>query len=186
MQLRTIIIENEDLAVSNLIERTVGNMLKRILSGVLVVAFTLPMLIFSSTGILNMLVGLISAFCLYEALAATKYVESKHIMVFSLLLAITIPFVTDLSWRGIILWLALYTFVMFILVILNFKTFKFEHMCVVFMLSFVIPYFFTNIVFLRRFACGGYYICLVFIGAWFSDTFALASGMLFGKHKLCQ
>lgn len=158
---------------------------KRILSGALIVAFTLPMLVFSSTGIMNTLVALISAVCLYEALIVTKYVEAKHIMVFSLLLAVTVPFMTDLSRRGIVIWMALYAFVMFILIIVNFPKFKFQHICVVFMLSLVIPYFFSNIVFLRRFDGGGYYICLVFIGAWFSDTAALLFGMLFGRHKLC-
>ncbi len=115
---------------------------KRILSGALVVAFTLPMLVFSSTGILNTLVALISAVCLYEALVVTGYVEAKHIMVFSLLLAVTVPFVTDLSHRGIVIWMAIYAFVMFVLVIVNFPKFKLQHICVVFMLSLVIRYFF--------------------------------------------
>lgn len=159
--------------------------MKRVLSAVVIVVLIVPMLIFSQTKLLNMLVAAISVISLYEALIATKYVESKQLMAFSLLIAVIVPFLESSSYHMIVLLIFLFVFVMFLLTILNTKVFQLEHMSVAFMLSMMIPYFFSGIIEVRNATNGQYYIFLIFIASWFTDTGAYLIGKLFGKHKLC-
>lgn len=48
-----------------------------------------------------------------------------------------------------------------------------------------IPYFLTNILYIREMEYGRFYIWLVFIGAFLTDSCAYFSGVFLGRHKLC-
>ncbi len=48
-----------------------------------------------------------------------------------------------------------------------------------------IPYFLSHIVYVRTMDLGRFYIWLIFIGAFLTDTCAYFIGCRFGKHKLC-
>ena len=158
--------------------------MKRVVSAIGVVLFTLLMLLFSKSPVLNILVSLVSALCLWEALVTSKYIESRLITALSLLVAVSVPFLTELPYKYLLLILLIYGFALFVTLIINYGKLKLEHICVVFMLSIVIPFFFSNIVMLRSEKGGEFYIYLIFIAAWFTDTCALWAGSLFGKHKL--
>lgn len=160
--------------------------MKRVLSAIIILVLTIPMLVFSQTILLNLIVALISAASLYEALIVTKYVENRQFIVCSLTMAVVVPFLGMSSARTIALLLFVFIVAMFVMIIVNIKTVHIEHISVIFMLSVIIPYFFSNIVAVRRSEpFGAYYIYLIFIAAWFTDTGAYLIGKLFGRHKLC-
>ncbi|MGE5629403.1 MAG: phosphatidate cytidylyltransferase [Solirubrobacterales bacterium] len=53
-------------------------------------------------------------------------------------------------------------------------------------LSFLyIPIFFSFIVLVENMEYGNYFVWLIFISAWMSDTSAYYAGKFFGRHKLC-
>ncbi|MBC8535647.1 phosphatidate cytidylyltransferase [Feifania hominis] len=159
-------------------------MIVRIISGIGVVVVVVGVLLFSNTIVLNIAVAALSVACVYEALIATKYVESHALMFASLGIAALTPFVMGFSKSTVMLLMFVYVVIMFLLVFKNFETFKLEHIGVVFLISVIIPYFFGNIIFLNHMDHGIYYLYLIFIGSWCSDSIALCAGKLFGRHKL--
>ncbi len=160
-------------------------MLKRVISAVFIVLFTILMLWFSNSPVLYFIVALASVLCLWEALFATKYIESRTITTISLIVAASVPFLTALpAAKYIFLIFIVYGFTLFITMVINFGKLHFEHICVVFMLSIVIPFFFSTITMMKPIENGNWYIAFIFVVAYCTDTLALFSGMFFGKHKL--
>ncbi|MEG0770924.1 MAG: phosphatidate cytidylyltransferase [Clostridia bacterium] len=172
--------------------------IKRILSGGIILVFSIIILGFSEVPfLLNITIGVLSAMAVYEALVTTKYIESKAMMFISLFLAFIMPVVPELInvlkidgfTIGRVTTFGIFAFAMvvFIFMIIFYGKFSFEHIAVVFLLTVIISFFFTTLIYVRMIPLYGlYYIYFVFIGAWGSDTFCYGCGRFFGKHKLVE
>lgn len=162
-------------------------MLTRIISGVVLIIILVLITLFSHLPfVLNAFVSAISAMAIYEVLVVTKYVEGKWLKVFSLTLAILIPFasytprITD---NDFILAFFVVAVILFVTLILFHKTFSFEHICVIFCMSLIIPILFSTLITVRKLPNGIFAFLFVFIATWGSDCGGYLFGRLFGTSK---
>ena len=174
----------------------IKNLLTRFYTSIIILA--LFMLIFFSSFypvIFEVLIGIISAVCIYEAINATGFEEKKRYMIPSMIYGLLIPltysikelfFKTKSAYYAIIIITFVYLILSFVLLMVKFDGFKFSNATSVMFTSVVISCFLTNIIFIRRFnEHGFFYMILVIVcGAWVTDIFAYLTGMLIGKHKL--
>lgn len=136
---------------------------------------------------MSFVVALLSAAALYEMLIATKYIESRTLIVISLLFAFVVPFThytpeklrTSFS-AGVFL----FAMVLFVSMLIWYKKFSLEHLSVIFLLSLIVPMFFSTIIYARELPMGLYNIILIFLLPWATDCGGYIFGMLFGRHKL--
>lgn len=146
--------------------------------------------------VLNLFVALLSAAALYEVLIVTKYVESRALIVLSMVFAFVIPFVSNISRfairfgiiftlsNALIVMIFIYSLVLFITLLSSYKTYSIEHLSVVFLMSVIIPCFFTTITFAHRLTGGRWNIVLIILCAWAADCGGYIFGRMFGRHKL--
>lgn len=158
---------------------------QRVASGAILVLLLFPLLWLSKIPfVLPAAVAALSAGAVYEVLLATKYVETKGIMVISLAFAVIIPFIQNISIQSFIAALFFLTIMLFIILMINDKNYSFEHISVVYLVSLMIPFFFTTLIYLRNMEFGDLFIYMVFIGAFMSDVGGYFVGRFFGKTKL--
>ena len=162
--------------------------MKRVLSAVVILAVMVLVIAFSHVPfVLNVFVALISAAALYEAMVVTKYIESKFLIVISMTFAVCIPFVhmlPELLHSAVTFSIFVYTVVVFAALLIFYKVFSFERLAVIFLLSLMIPLFFTTMVYTRSLPYGLYNLILIFIVSWLTDTGGYIFGKLFGRHKM--
>lgn len=158
---------------------------QRVATGVVLVLLLIPLLLLSEKPfVLPLAVAIISAFAVYEVLLATKYVETKGIMIISLAFAAIIPFIQSINIVSFITALFLLTILLFLMLMKNGNIYSFEHISVVYLVSLMIPFFFSTLIYIRKMDLGNIYIYLVFIGAFMSDVGGYFVGRFFGKTKL--
>lgn len=163
--------------------------MKRVLSGVVLVAVMLGVFSFSHVPfVLNVFVALISACALYEAMVVTKYIESKFLIVISMLFAFGIPFIhllPEFLHSAVTFSIFVFTVIVFATFLIFYKVFSFERLAVIFLLSLIIPLFYTTLVYSRALPYGLYNLIFIFIVSWLTDTGGFLFGKLFGRHKMC-
>ncbi len=74
---------------------------------------------------------------------------------------------------------------LFFIMLRQHKDVKITDVSLVIFSTIYIPYFLSNILKISLLDNGHFYIWLVFIGAFLTDSFAYFIGIFFGKHKLC-
>lgn len=162
-------------------------MLKRVISGACIALVMIVIFIFSGYPfVTNAFVSLISAMAIYEILVVTKYVEGRWLQVFSIILSILIPFgqyFPHIIDNYFILGFFLIVIILFMTMILYHNTFSFEHICVIFCMSLIIPVLFSTVVLIRGMSEGLYLMIFVFLASWGSDSGGYIFGMLFGTAK---
>jgi phosphatidate cytidylyltransferase len=135
----------------------------------------------------------VTLIAVFEVFVATKYLKSRGLVVICFIFAAFIPFF-DISRIRIIseAFSFIFILVLFIFLLFNFKTLKFEQIGTVFMLTLLLSFSFSCLVFIRDiYTRPGdlqnlalFYIFLVFLGAWVTDAGAYFIGYFFGKTKL--
>lgn len=160
----------------------------RVLSAIVLVLLLILTFCFSGVAfVLSFVISLLSAAALYEILVATKYIESRSLIVISLLFALVVPFThytpeklrTSFS-AGVFL----FAMVLFVSLLIWYKKFSLEHLSVIFLLSLIVPMFFSTIIYARELPRGLYNIMLIFLIPWATDVGGYVFGRLFGRHKL--
>lgn len=171
-------------------------MKQRVITASILVLLAAPILIWSDTIVLNIAVALISAAGIYELLAATKYIQNHTLTVFSIVYSAAIPFLFLLPGDMRIGVFIGFTFVfvvsLFMLLIFKNKKYRLEHISVAFLMANIIPLFLSSLIVLRRMPetmvvdarMGFVFMLLPIVCVIITDTFALFTGMLLGKHKL--
>lgn len=138
----------------------------RVLSSIVLVLLLILTFIFSGVNfVLSIVISLLSAGALYEVLAATKYIESKTLIVISLLFAVIVPFMhytPEMLRTSFSSGVFLFAMVLFVSLLLLYKKFSLEHLSVVFLLSLIVPMFFSTIIYSRELPMGQYNFILVF------------------------
>ncbi len=162
--------------------------MKRVISGAVLVLIMFTVIACSHIPfVLNIFVALISVCALYEAMVVTKYIESKFLIIISMLFALSIPFlhmIPSLLTSAVTLSIFVFTVIVFVTFLMFYKVFSLERLSVIFLLSLMIPLFFTTLVYARMLPYGLYNIIFIFIVSWLTDTGGYIFGKLFGRHKM--
>lgn len=163
-------------------------MKSRVISALILSALLVTVIAFSDIKIIfNIFIAAISAAALYEVLIVTKYIESKSLIVISLVFAVCIPFIhfmPQLTRGAFILGIFSYAMILFVTLLISYRIFSLEHLSVVFLMSTIIPLFFSTLLYSRELEFGLYNILFIFLCSWGTDTGGYIFGKLFGRHKL--
>lgn len=164
-------------------------MKERIVSACVITVLFMGLAVFSyNKWVLCVFLALISAISLGEVLFTTKYIESKFLMLISILFAVSIPvsitLFPDFKSTTAITAIFVFALILFLSLIIAHKTFKLEHLSVVFIMSIIIPFFLSTIIYMRRMEFGIYYLIAVFMASWGTDTGGYVFGKMFGRNKM--
>ncbi len=166
----------------------------RIITAVVAICILIPVLIFSYTPALPIMLALCSFIAIWEMMNCIGLKKAYALQVPLYIAAVGFPFLlryaTDAGEVRRVALVSCLVLALYFFAVLTFShgKYKLADIAVAFMTSFYIIAGFNAIQFLHDYQLGGRYVYLaVFIGAWVTDTFAYFCGMLFGrggKHKL--
>lgn len=165
-------------------------MAQRVITGIILIAVFIPLLIFSHTPIFTVVVSLLSLVGVYEMLRCLKVHKKCGILIPSLSLAILTPACARLidGTKAFAPWAiaAVVLFIFWLNAYCVISKGKIEYSrCASAMMSVIyITVGFSSLILLRDSIDGNFVFLLVFIGAWITDTMAYFTGYLFGRHKL--
>jgi phosphatidate cytidylyltransferase len=171
-------------------------MKQRLLSAAIGIPIAAVVLLLYNTIVLNLAMDVVILMSVYEIFIATKYIKNSGLIVVSMVFAAFVPFF-NYNTRHIHnlnqIFCFLFMFVLFIFLLKNHKTMGFEQIGTTFMLTLLLSFSFSSVVFIRDFInytnsgireLALFYILIVFIAAWGTDAGAYFIGRVWGKHKL--
>ena len=162
-------------------------MKQRIITAAVGLALLLIVLLFFNTLIFNAAVSLLACMAALEILVSAKYASHKLLTAACLLFVAAVPFFRmpgfNLFGRITVL---VYLVILFLFLLAEHETLRFEQIGVIFTTSILIPFSFSTLLYIRdQFSRDGlFFVMLVFAGAWFADAGGYFIGRFFGKHKL--
>jgi phosphatidate cytidylyltransferase len=168
-------------------------MKQRLISAAVGLPLAAVVIFFYDTILLNIAMAAVTFAAVYEIFVATKYLNSRGLILISFIFAAYVPFSRIAKLRVLSLCFCFgFIFALFIFLLFNHRTMRFEQIGTVFMITLLLSFSFSCIVFtrdyfkMREFAprLGMFYIILIFLGAWITDAGAYFMGRLFGRHKL--
>ena len=178
-------------------------MAKRIISGLLLTAFAILMIVLRYTILLPFVLAAFSVIATIELNNATK-LQNKPVMVLSVIASALVPFYYEYSdlLSGVPFNLnakyliCLYILALFIFMLFEYEKTKFSHIATVIISSLAVPFAISRFMYFRDidefFPNAGYteshgifFILFAAFGAWMTDVFAFFAGSFLGKHKLC-
>ena len=127
-----------------------NQMLKRVITGCVGAVILIIVFFVSNTLVLNFAMALVSILSLYEMFVITKYIKHIELMVLSFVFAAAVPFLASTTTKVLMFLIFLLVFALFSMLVLNQNRYKLEQIGTIFLLSIIIPFFFSNIVFVRR------------------------------------
>lgn len=167
-------------------------MRQRLISAAIGIPLAIVVLFFYQTPLLNIAIALVTLLAVYEILVATKYLKNWGLAAICFAYAIYVPFAHMFHvhyLEATCSFLFLLTLLIFLL--FTHRTVRLEQIGTSFMLTLLLTYSFSCIVFLRDIYAqsgplelGCFYIVLVFLGAWIADAGAYFIGRLLGRHPL--
>lgn len=167
-------------------------MRQRLLSAAIGIPIAIIVLFFYQTVLLNAAIALVTLTAVYEVLVATKYLNNRGLALICFFYAAYVPFAHTFH----VYYLGqtfsfLFMLTLLIFLLFTHRTVRLEQIGTAFMLTLLLTFAFSCIVFLRDIyiksgpvELGCYYIVLVFLGAWITDAGAYFIGRLLGRHKL--
>ncbi len=165
-------------------------MLQRVITGIILVAVFIPLLILSHTHIFTGVVSVLSFIGVFEILKCLGVHKKLVIAIPSLFISLSAPICTRLldNIYSFAPW-ALAAIIAFIILlnaycVISKGRIEYSKCASVLMSVIYITVGFLSLILLRDSKGGAYVFLLVFIGAWVTDTMAYFTGFLFGKHKL--
>ena len=169
------------------------NIKQRFISAAVGIPLAVVVLFFYNTVLLNIAIAVVTLIAVYEIFVATKYLSNKGLVAICFIFAAFIPFfnVTNAHITSEA-FCFVFILVLFIFLLFNHKTMRFEQIGTVFMLTLLLSFSFSCLVFIRDLYKGQakpdrlamFYLLLVFFGAWVTDAGAYFIGYFFGKTKL--
>lgn len=146
---------------------------------VIVLALLAPKSVITIVVMLASLVGL------YEYYRAVGLLEHKGLCIMGYLAAIVISMGAEYSASMSLVLVYLYIVALALIMMFGKSGVRLKHIGLLIFGLIYIPYFMSHIVYVRAMDYGKFYIWLVFIGAFLTDTCAYFIGCRFGRHKLC-
>lgn len=166
-------------------------MLTRILTAVCALVLLVPALIWGGLWAAVAIFAVISGFSIFEMLGCCGLRKNLWISIPSILVSMLCAFIPPIFSMRLfgeataILAIIVFALIYFMLVaVFAHKTVDIERVLMFFALAIYITAGFTALSLLRS-LYGLWAVAFVLCIAWFTDTFAYFSGMLFGKRKLC-
>ena len=167
-------------------------MKRRVLTGALIVAVALPIIIFSDCIIYPIALSLFCLAAIHELLKVIGVTNQYSICVPSYALAFAMPFFAFFAYREyrekyiFVLAAAMILFMLYLFVLMLFRKgfLPYKKVAEIYMIVSYVVISFTALSLLRYIEHGKFVFFLVFIAAWGCDTFAYLTGTLIGKHKL--
>lgn len=168
-------------------------MKQRILTALVILAVSVPILIFSQYVIYPIALALLALGGMYEMFRAIGVKEALLLTVPAYAIAFAMPIGAFFWMRhnevyGYLLLLGLVLFLyliyQFLVAVLAQGRLRFADVGMTFASTVYLVLSFTSLSLLRYLPKGEYLFGLVFIGAWICDVFAYFVGTFFGKHKL--
>lgn len=168
-------------------------MKQRLISAAVGVPLAIIVIFFYDTILLNIAMAAVTLIAVYEIFVATKYVNNRGLVCISFLFAAFVPFFHIARLRILSeAFCFAFIFVLFIFLLANHRTMRFEQIGTVFTITLLLAFSFSCMVFTRDLYgrnqltsnIGMFYIVLIFAGAWITDAGAYFVGIFFGKHKL--
>lgn len=121
----------------------------------------------------------------YEYHKAVGLAEQKPLCIMGYLACLLIPLGTWMDAGMVRTLIYLFVAVLFGVYLIRHTTIDWSHLALLVMGLVYIPYFLSHIIAIRELELGRFYIWLVFIGAFMTDTCAYFVGCGIGKTKLC-
>ena len=162
-------------------------MKNRVLSGVVLVALMLAIVIFNHSFplALNIVLALVSLFSITELISAIGMTKKYFLAIPSVFFAAGLPLVElELLQEGLYY---VYTVVLFASLIRYHKEATFREVGIIYSMTLLIPTALMTLLELRKLGGnhGMFYVMMAIFSAWIADVGGFFAGSLFGKHKLC-
>ena len=159
----------------------------RVITAVVAIGLFVPVLFFLPTICLTLVCGVLMAVGAWELLYATKSCPKHPFLYLSCIAAFFVPLTA--SQPGGQLWpfltvAALYMMAAFTCAVFDHKTIQYDMVGKGFLAALVLPLCFASFVRIRNGENGALLVLMPWVTVWVCDSFALFTGMLFGKHKL--
>ncbi len=156
----------------------------RILTGLVLIPI-LVLVLLSNVHVISCAVAFISVVGLYEFYRATAIKESRLLSALGYVTGLAVAFGGYLPSSFLMPMVYIFMLLLFSIMLKEHKTVSVSHAGLVIFSIIYIPLFLSTLVDIYRLESGIYYLWIVFIGAFMTDTFAYFCGVFFGKHKLC-
>jgi phosphatidate cytidylyltransferase len=161
----------------------------RVMVGVVAVPLIFLIILFAPVWMFGLVIGVISAIGAWELLNCVNKNLPKRMMVYAIVGAFLLPFGTSLGafmlTERFVLWgLVIVMFCELMLSFLREEKMEFEPIVMVLFAGFVLPMLFTSLLRIQMMNNGKFFLLMVFIVAFASDSCAYFAGMFLGKHKL--
>ena len=159
-------------------------MLQRVISSIIGIMLLIIVLVLGNTFV-NIGIALISFAALLELYSAVGL--AKYLPLQILGLAASLAFTYAHSFDSMLLMPLLYVYIiiLFLIYMMKSNSLKLSDISKMFFITVYVCFFLGHIVFIRKMPYGEFLICIVFLSAFLTDTFAYLAGRFFGKHKLC-
>lgn len=169
-------------------------MKQRVITGLISGIIFIGALLLMNTIVFPIFVALLSGIAVWEIEKAVG-LKNKMIMVISLVLSVAIPFIVNFDIKlPIVAFGGVYVVLVFIFMLLQFETTKFEQAVTAIFASVCVPFSFSLMIVFRDVykhfdgytkIDGIYLLLFAFFASWMTDIFAYFVGSKIGKHKLC-
>lgn len=143
------------------------------------------LILLAPKSVITFVVMLVSLIGMYEYYKTTGLSEHKNLCVMGYIAAIVISVGLKLSVASSLTLVYLYVVALFLLMLFSNRTISIKHLGELLFGLVYIPYFLSHIIYIHSLDFGRFYVWLVFIGAFMSDSCAYFAGSYLGKHKLC-
>lgn len=167
-------------------------MLVRVITGIVGVAFMIPIMWFSDTYVFTAALAFFTLVALYEIFSCIKLRGKLYITIPTYIIGIAMPFICkyvgDLNRIFAIACGAIFGYLVYIMfcAVAFHKNCDIESLVMCFVFVIYIIGGFTTMQLLRDLPDGILALIAVILAAWVTDIFAYFTGKLFGKHKLCE
>ena len=159
----------------------------RVITAVVALCLFIPVLFFLPTWVLTLVCGGLMAVGAWELLYATKSCPKHLFLYLSCAAAFAVPL--TLSRADAELWpfltvCALYMMGAFACAVFDHEKIKYDMLGKGFLAAIVLPLCFSAFIRIRNGEHGALLVLMPWVTVWMCDSFALFTGMAFGKHKL--
>lgn len=143
------------------------------------------LILLAPKSVITFVVMIVSLIGMHEYYKTTGLSEYKNLCVMGYIAAIVISVGLKLSVASSLTLVYLYVVALFLLMLFSNRTINIKHLGELLFGLVYIPYFLSHIIYIHSLDFGRFYVWLVFIGAFMSDSCAYFVGSYLGKHKLC-
>lgn len=157
----------------------------RLVSAFVGIFILLSVLMLENAILINIGVAVISIIALYELYLSFGFLKYKILSFLGFVSAFMFAFSEYLTKEHYLIIMLMFIAIITMELFSHHKTLTIRDFATMFFVTVYVCYLISQIIFIRNMDNGKYYIWLVFIGAFVTDSAAYFFGTYLGKHKLC-